>query len=182
MIKINLLPTKKKPPKKVIDLQQQVLLALLVIAFTVIVMVYFWKKQQNTIVSLEQEKSAAEARIQLQDKMLKEVKNVEEERKKVAGKIDIIENLKKNQSGPVRLLDEISKALPLGVNIGSLSENNNIINIEGSGFTNEDVVRFVENLKASPFLADVALQETSQAKQEGVDIYKYKLQFAYKGL
>jgi type IV pilus assembly protein PilN len=182
MIKINLLPTKKKPPKKVIDFQQQLLLALLVITFTVIVMVYFWKKQQNTIASLEQEKTGAEVKVQQQDKMLNEVKNVEEEQKKVAGKIEIIEKLKKNQAGPVRLLDEISKALPKGVNLASLVESNNNISIDGMAFTNEDVVRFVENLKASPYLSDVMLLETSQAKQEGMDIYKYKLQFAYKGL
>jgi type IV pilus assembly protein PilN len=182
MIKINLLPTKKKPPKKVIDLQQQLLLALLVITFMVIVMVYFWKKQQNTIARLEHEKSTAEALIQQQDNMLKEVKNVEEERKKVSGKIEIIEKLKKNQAGPVRLLDEISKALPLGVNLASLSESNNSISIDGMAFTNDDVVRFVDNLKASPLLSDVALLETSQAKLEGVDTYRYRLQFVYKGL
>jgi type IV pilus assembly protein PilN len=182
MIKINLLPTKKKPPKKVIDLQQQLLLALLVMTFTVIVMVYFWKKQQNTITMLQQEKIAAEARVQQQDKMLNEVKNVENEQKKVAGKIEIIEKLKKNQAGPVRLLDEISTTLPRGVNISSLSENNNNISIDGMAFTNEDIVRFVENLKASPFLSGVTLLETSQAKQEGVDTYKYRMQFLYKGL
>ena len=44
--------------------------------------------------------------------MLKEVKTVEEERKKVTDKIGIIEQLKKNQVGLVHLLDEISKATP----------------------------------------------------------------------
>jgi type IV pilus assembly protein PilN len=182
MIKINLLPTKKKAPKKVIDLQQQVLLALLVIIFSLIVMAYFWKRQQNLIASLQQEKTAAEARIRKQDDMLKEVKNVEEERKKVAGKIEVIEKLKKNQSGPVRLLDELSSALPKGVNLASLTENNNFISIDGVAFTNDDIVRFVDNLKASPLLSDVMLLETSQAKLEGIDTYRYKMQFVYKGL
>jgi type IV pilus assembly protein PilN len=82
----------------------------------------------------------------------------------------------------VRLLDEVSKSLPLGVNVASLSESSNGINIEGEAFTNEDVVRYVDNLKASRLLSDVTLLETSQAKREGLDIYKYKLQFVYKGL
>ena len=182
MIKINLLPTKKKPPKKVIDLQQQVILAVLVLILVVIAMGYYWKTQNDRIAKLENEKAATEKQIADQDNMLKEVKNVEEARKKVSEKIEIIEKLKKNQAGPVRLLDAVSNALPKGVNIASLSENNNSVNIEGAAFTNEDVVRFIDNLKASPLLKDVMLLETTQTTQDKIDIYKYKLQFVYKGL
>jgi len=182
MIKINLLPTKKKPPKKVMDLQKQALLAVLILVLVGIILWYFMDRQRDQIAALEKEKTSAEIRLREQDNTLKEVKNVEEERKKVAEKIDVIEKLKKNQSGPVRILDEISKTLPLGVNLLALTENNNNINIEGEAFTNEDVVRFVDNLKASRLLANVMLLETSQTKREGIDMYKYKLQFTYKGL
>jgi type IV pilus assembly protein PilN len=181
MIKINLLPTKKKPPRKVIDLQQQLFLGFLIIILVVMGMWYFWNRQANKIAALERDKTAAEARVREQDNVLKEVKNVEEERKKVTEKIGIIQQLKKNQAGPVRLLDEISKALPHGVNVALINESNNNINIEGDAFTNDDVVRFVDNLKASSLLSGVTLLETSQTKREGIDVYKYKLQFAYKG-
>ncbi|MGE5808516.1 MAG: PilN domain-containing protein [Nitrospirota bacterium] len=181
MIKINLLPAKKKPPKKVIDLQQQMLLGVLIIILLVMGMWFFWNRQANKIATLQKEKIAAEARVRDQENVLKEVKNVEEERKQYKEKIGIIQQLKKNQSGPVRLLDEISKALPPGVNVVSITESNNNINIEGQAFTNNDVVRFVDNLKASSLLAGVTLLETSQAKLEGIDVYKYKLQFVYKG-
>lgn len=181
MIKINLLPAKKKPPKKVIDLQQQMLLGVLIVILLVMGMWFFWNRQANKIATLQKEKIAAEARVRNQENVLKEVKNVEEERKQYAEKIGIIQQLKKNQSGPVRLLDEISKALPSGVNVVSITESNNNINIEGEAFTNNDVVRFVDNLKASSLLSGVTLLETSQAKHEGIDVYKYKLQFVYKG-
>jgi len=182
MIKINLLPTKKKPPKKVIDLQQQLLLALLVLILLGMGIGYFWMKQNNRIESLTKEQGEAEARVRAQDNLLKEVKNVEEERAKVNEKIAVIERLKKNQEGPVRLLDEISTTLPPNVNILSMTENNNTVNLDGEAFTNEDVVRFVDNLKNSKLLAGVFLIETVQGKRDGYDIYKYKLQFFYKGL
>jgi type IV pilus assembly protein PilN len=181
MIKINLLPTKKKPPKKVIDLQQQLILGVLVIILVVMGMWFFWNRQANRIAALEKEKTAAEARVQEQENVLKEVKNVEEERKKFTEKIGVIQQLKKNQAGPVRLLDEISKALPIGVNVAAISESSNNINIDGEAFTNDDIVRFVDNLKASSLLSDVTLLETSQFKREGIEVYKYKLQFVYKG-
>ncbi|MFA5073176.1 MAG: PilN domain-containing protein [Nitrospirota bacterium] len=182
MIKINLLPSKKKPPKKATDLQKQIVLAILLLIIFVGGMAYYWKYQTDVIADLEQQKRAAESRRQEQEQMLKEVKNVETERDKVKEKIEVVQRLKKNQSGPVRLLDEISRALPLGVNVISLTEANNNINIEGQAFGNHEVVRFIDNLKASPLLSGVNLLETSRAKVEGIDIYKYKLQFVYKGL
>ena len=182
MIKINLLPTKKKPPKKVIDLQQQLLLGGLVIILVLIVMWYFWNRQKELIESLKQSKIAAETRIREQDNQLRDVKNVKENRQKVSDKIKIVEDLERNQSGPVRLLDEVSNALPVGVNLTSLVENNNNVNVEGQAFTNDDIVRFIDNLKSSRFLTDVVLLETSQTKQQDMDVYKYKLQFVYRGL
>jgi type IV pilus assembly protein PilN len=182
MIKINLLPTKKKPPKKVMDLQKQLLLGGLVIILVLIVLWFFWSMQKARIDSLKQTKLAAENKIRQQDITLKDVKNVKEKRKIVEDKIKIVEDLEKNQAGPVRLLDEISSALPVGVNLLSLTENNKKVNIEGQAFTNEDVVRFIDNLKASRFFEDVVLLETSQAKQQDTEIYKYKLQFTYRGL
>jgi type IV pilus assembly protein PilN len=114
--------------------------------------------------------------------MLKEVKNVEDERKKVTDKIGIIEQLKKNQQGPVRLLDEISRAIPVSVDLLSMVESGGNINLVGEAFSNEDVVKFVDNLKASPYFTDINLLETSQKNKEGYEIYEYKLQFKYKGL
>ena len=182
MIKINLLPTKRKPPKKITEFQQQMVLGTLLLLLSGIGFWYFWAELNNRIETLQRDKVAAEARIRDQDNMLKEVKTVEEERRKVAEKIGIIEQLKKNQGGLVRLLDEVSKALPAGVNLTALSEKSGQVDIEGTAFTNNDIVRFVDNLKASPLLADVFLQESAQVVQEGIEIYKYKLQFVFKGV
>lgn len=182
MIKINLLPTKKKPPKKVIDLQQQLILAVLVLIIEGLGLGYYWMKQHDRIVTLEGHKAANEAKITEQDNLLKEVLNVEDERKKVAEKIEIIEKLKRNQAGPVHLLDEVSTALPQkDINIVSLTENNNNINLDGEALTSDDVDKFIRNLKASPLLKDVMLLETNTVKREENDIYRYKLQFVYKG-
>ena len=181
MITINLLPTKRKTAKKITELQQQMVLGTLILVLAGIGFWFFWTQLNNRIEMLQREKATAEARVREQDIMLKEVKTVEEERRKVAEKIGIIEQLKRNQGGLVRLLDEVSKALPLGVNLTAMSEKSGQVNIEGTAFTNNDIVRFVENLKSSPLLADVFLLETMQMTQEGIEIYKYKLQFVFKG-
>jgi type IV pilus assembly protein PilN len=76
----------------------------------------------------------------------------------------------------------VSTTLPKGVSVTSLSEKNHIVSLDGDAFTNEDVVKYIDNLKASPLLTDVMLLETSQATQDNIDIYQYKLKFVYKGL
>ncbi|MHB8845894.1 MAG: PilN domain-containing protein [Nitrospirota bacterium] len=182
MIKINLLPTKRKPPRKVTELQKQLIIGVVVLGGVTTAMVLYFISLNGKIASRKQELAAAQAEVARQEQMLREVRNVEEERKKVTDKIAIIEQLKKNQQGPVRLLDEISRAIPVSVDIITMVENNGNVSISGEAFTNEDVVKFIDHLKASPYFADVFLQETAQVTVEGYDIYKYKLQFKYKGL
>ncbi len=182
MIKINLLPTKRKPPRKVTELQKQLILAVLILGGVVAGMAFYYITLTQKISQRQQERVVLQKKKDNQENQLKEVKNVEAERKLVTDKIAIIDQLKKNQQGPVRLLDEVSRALPNGVNISSFVESNGNVSLAGDAFTNEDVVRFIDNLKHSPFFADVFLQETSQAVAEGVEFYKYKLQFRYKGI
>lgn len=181
MIKINLLTTKRKAPRKVTELQQQMVLSVLILVLVGMGIGYYWNRLNARIDELKKEKATAEARLQEQNNMLKEVKTVEAERKRVFDKIQIIEQLKRNQRGPVRLLDELSKALPTGVNLTSLGEKNLNVNISGDGFSNNAIVRYVDNLKASPFLSGVYLLETRKAQLAGVEIYKYKMQFRFKG-
>lgn len=182
MIKINLLPTKRKPPRKVTELQKQVIIGFVVFCGVIAAMAFYLVSLNAKISAREKEKAAAMAEVARQDTMLREVKNVEEERKKVTDKIGIIEQLKKNQQGPVRLLDEISRAIPATADITSLTETSGNISLNGEAFSNEDIVKFVDKLKASAFFTDVYLMETSQKAKEGYEIYEYKLQFRYKGL
>jgi len=182
MIKINLLPTKRKPPRKVTELQKQIIIGGIITGAVAAVMIFWMMTLNNKISQKQRERLLATQKVQEQDNMLREVKNVEDERKKVTEKIGIIEQLKKNQQGPVRLLDEISRALPVGVDLTALTELSGNVNLDGEAFSNEDIVRFVDNLKASPYLVDVYLLESVQANVQGYDIYKYKLQFRYKGL
>ena len=182
MIKINLLASKKKPAKKLTEFQKQFALGSLILAIVLGGMVFYYMTLTLRVNSLVRSKTIAEAKIREQDNMLKEVKSVEAERTKVEEKIAIIEQLKKNQSGLVHLLDEVSKALPVGVNLTALSEKNKQIDIEGTGFTNNDIVKFVDNLKACPYFSDVYLVESVQATVDAIDIYKYKMQFVFKGI
>ncbi len=181
MIKINLLPAKggkkRKAAKKLTPLQQQGIMAVFILAISFGIMFFWWWSLYLRINELKSEKAEAEAKIAQQEKMLTEVKNVEAEEKSVKEKIEVIRKLEANQTGPVRLLDEISKLLPKGVGLTVLTEKGGQVDLEGNAFTNNELVVFINALKASPMFNDVYLVVSEQTKLEGYEIYKYKLQF-----
>ncbi|HTZ17934.1 MAG TPA: PilN domain-containing protein [Dissulfurispiraceae bacterium] len=189
MIRINLLSERKlKKQKKV---QQLVVgeekrgpaflkIIAIVTGITIVIMasVIFFLK--SNVSDLKAESANNQAKIADLKKKIDEVKKYETLNKAIQQKSALIETLKKNQSVPVRLLDDISKLLPDGVWLSAVSFNNPQVTLEGVGFTNMDIVSFVENLKKSDSFLDVYLEETKQATVEKTDVYNFKLNFKVK--
>ncbi|WP_353684114.1 PilN domain-containing protein [Thermodesulfovibrio sp. 3907-1M] len=183
MIKINLLPKKeiKKAGKKIeIKLSGEIVKKLAIpVGLTLIVLVAI-------LVYCEITKSALEKDIQLQkrtieglQKKIQEVKKFEAMNKDIEAKAKLIENLKKMQSAPVSILSIVVKRLPDGVWLTALTFDNTIT-VEGIGFSNLNVVQFVDNLKATPELQDVYLVESQQTEFEKQAVYKFTVKFKLK--
>ena len=61
---------------------------------------------------LDEEIGKAKEEVARLKSIIDEVKSYEDKKKSLEEKIDLINNLKTNQNGPVRLMDEVSQALP----------------------------------------------------------------------
>ncbi len=72
-------------------------------------------------------------------------------------KITLITQLKRNQSGPVHLLDEVSKQLPDFLWLDSMSESAFNIQISGKATTYNAVSNFYNNLTGSRYFQNVVL-------------------------
>jgi len=155
MIKINLLGrTKLKAAKtrKIGTASNQTLMA--VMAVTVVLMavgiIYFWQK---TLVQQDEELSrqimqAKKEKIR-QEGMLKENEVFEKRRKLLETRINVIESLKKNQSGPVQVLDLLSDCIQRseGVWLKDLAQKGNLITVNGTAMGSPDAVAdFITNL------------------------------------
>jgi type IV pilus assembly protein PilN len=175
MIKINLLPVKKRRKPKVAVPKIPILPIGIVFAVTAIVAGYFWFSLENKISTLKADKTTKEKTLADLKSKIKEVENFEKDNKSFEEKTNIIEQLRKAQSGPVRLLDEISSGIPERVWLSSLNESGGTVNIEGLAFSNSDIVAFVNNLKGSKYLIDVGLIESRQTTQEKVPVFQFKL-------
>lgn len=176
MIKINLLPVKKKrKPSKVTIPQVPIIPMAVVFAITAIVAGYFWFSLGNKIDTLNADKASKEKTLADLKVKIKEVENFKRDNKIFEERTNIIERLKKAQSGPVLLLDEISLDIPERVWLLSLNESGGTINIEGLAFSNSDIVSFVNNLKGSKYLTDVGLIESKQGEKEKMPVFQFKL-------
>jgi len=107
---------------------------------------------------------------------IKKVEELEARREALRHKINVINELKRNQRGPVRILDEVSRALPELVWLGNLKLVGNNVEISGSAMDENAVANYISNLDASPFFDEPVLRNLSRARG---DTFSFSLGFAF---
>jgi type IV pilus assembly protein PilN len=132
------------------------------------------------ITSLKQEKETKDKELAKLKEQVKEVDQYEKDNQILVEKTKVIEQLKKNQKGPVRIIDELSKKIPSGVWFESVVDKSGIITLNGNAFSNGSLVTFVQNLKSSEFMEDVNLLESKKVLIDDVTVYKFVLNFKVK--
>ena len=94
--------------------------------------------------------------------IIAEVEAFKKKNAELKHKIEVIEQLKQNQFGPVRVMDEVSKALPDLLWLTSMGLNGNLLTLQGQALNENAVANFISNLGASPFFAEPSLKIMSQ--------------------
>ena len=176
MIRVNLLAVKKRK-KKAKPLPSFVVSAVLITVVAACALAYLAFYFSAKLQSTKSRFDANTRKIAELKEKIKEVENFEKLNKTIDDKNKIIEQLRRNQKIPVMMLDEISRNLPKGVWVISMSVAGSGGSLEGFGFTNSDVVAYVDNLKGSKMLVDIYLQESKQAEVEKIPLYHFKLTF-----
>jgi type IV pilus assembly protein PilN len=180
MIKINLLTTTKKK-RKIIG-PANLLLYLVIVNVSALLIaggVTVWVKSR--VARLGEQNDANKSVIAKLTTKINEIKNLEKLNKDLELRSTLIETLRKNQSTPVRVLDEVSMLVPDGVWLTSLIFKENAVSLEGNAFSNIDIVSFIDNLKRTADLSDVYLEESREGDIEKVKVYRFKANFRVKG-
>ena len=175
MIRINLLPT-----KKILRIPPVFSYGLVAVVILVTLLLVSGLYLSNKVSKMVADVNAKEKRLEDLKLAIKEIQNYEKDNQEVRDKTLIIEQLKKNQVVPLRLLDESSEMLPKGVWLTLLTDKEGFINIEGYAHTNYDLVGYVQNLKGSKYFTDVMLVESRQTEIDLFSVYKFKLTFRIK--
>lgn len=110
--------------------------------------------------------------------IIEEVQGYEQKKANLQAKIDLVNNLKLNQKGPVRLMDEISKALPDLVWLTSLDVSGGQITMRGRTLSPNAVSTYLENLKKSPYFREPVFKNLGlEGGGQGIYNWEMTLQF-----
>ena len=174
MIRINLLatdrPTKKKrgggggggAPSAPGAMQAYLLMGIFVGgAILVCLGLYFYMSSQ--IRELDTKIAQAEERQRQLQEIKRQVDALELKRATFQRKVDLIERLKAEQSGPVHMLDEVSKSLPDFVWLTNLDQAGSNVKFQGQSNGLTSVADFISALERSGWFPNVDLASSTEA-------------------
>lgn len=136
----------------------------------------YWWKLNGDVETQKEEISAANHEVEMLASVIKEVEDYKHKKSELERKIKLINDLKLNQRGPVRVMDHISRALPELLWLDKMTMHASAIEIEGRAFNTNAVANFIENLDKVPEFEEPTLKDTSE--QAG-GVYKFVIVFNY---
>jgi Tfp pilus assembly protein PilN len=138
-----------------------------IVLLGVLVSAGWWWSLTSQRTRLQQDIRAAEQELVRLEEIRKKADEFKRQKELLERKITLITDLKKKQSVPVHILDQVSRNLPDFLWLDSMTAANNQINIAGKATTYNAVSNFFDNLNASGNFTDVVLGKTSEIP-EGV--------------
>jgi type IV pilus assembly protein PilN len=184
MIKVNLVgerPSKKTKQKKVSTpstpgaVQAYLFLALFAGGALVLCAALYWY-QSSKLARLDADIAAAQQRQRELQAIKVQVDALEAKRATFQRKVDLIERLKSQQSGPVHLVDELSKSLPDFVWLRTLEQTGDVIKVNGQANGLTSVADFISALQRSGWFPAVDLVSST----EDQNIVTFALQATFK--
>lgn len=180
MIRINLLAVERERPKRRAGLgaaQKITVAASVILVATALGMAWwFWSLRQQSA-RVDQEILDAEAETRRLRSVLTQVQQFETRRAQLQQRVTLIEELRKGQSGPVHMLDAISRSLPDRLWLTELNQKEAEVLIEGVATSLTALSDFVANLEASgSFKRPVEIvQSQVETTQAAGDLVKFSV-------
>ena len=173
MIRINLVRGKRKKRRELDAGALWIALPLVVLAGTI----YFHTTVSARISRLNADIVKANADIARLQKEIGEVEKFKARKAELQKKVDIISNLQKGRSGPVRYFEALSAAIPEKCWIDTLSLKDGKVTLSGVGLNNYTIANFMTALGQTGRFRDVALGAAEQTTVAGVKLVKFNLTF-----
>ncbi|MCK5220609.1 MAG: PilN domain-containing protein [Candidatus Aminicenantes bacterium] len=186
MIKVNLLSPEKKDLSPGIAAtesfadearEQQVsvpaIIGALVLTVFIIGGMYFL--QTNKLSDVKKFLEVRKARLTELEDVLQTLKVLENTKKVLKNKVDIIQSLNARKQVAVKMMDQLSRALPEMVWLSNMKFNNNTLSLKGSALSNNLVADFINNLKSTNYFKNIKFKDSIRKKKSGVDVFDFRL-------
>jgi type IV pilus assembly protein PilN len=184
MIRINLLAVDRERTKRgvLIPPGQRVTIAasLILIGTFLFVGWWFWSLHRASV-RVDEELAKGEREMQQLRSVLSQVQKFESSKAQLQQRVTLIEQLRRGQSGPVHILDEISKAVPERLWLTELSEKGDDIVLAGMTTSFSGLSDFVANLESSTWFkkpVDIVDSQVMTDAKTG-DIFKFSVKAVF---
>lgn len=153
-----------------------------VLTFVIIGGLYFL--QNNKFDYVKKHLEERKARLAELDEVLKTLKVLERTKLMLEKKVNIIQNLNARKQEGVKMMDQLSRALPEMVWLSSLKYRNNVLSLSGSALSNNQIADFINNLKSTNYFhnIDAGFKDFVRKKKQGIDVYDFRLQCSFRDL
>jgi len=154
VIKINLLGVDRERAKRkassfqLIGQKLTIGCSLILVAAALVVGWWYWSLQRQSVDLDQQIRDAEQETVRLRN-VIQQVQQFEQRRVQLQQRVTLIEQLRKGQTGPVHLLDEVSRALPDTMWLMDLRQTGTDVTIEGRCTSLNALSDFVSGLEAS---------------------------------
>ena len=174
MLKINLLPIRQL--KKRAKARNQIFAGIILFLSVLVMLALVGVLQAGRISTLNDDIAAKEKEKKSFDKVVKELAELEKKRLDLNNKIAIINKLKSDSSLTVRVLDEVSKVIDNNrMWLTSLNQRGSNLKLTGYALDNQTVAQFMDELKTSPYVSSVNLNNSSLKEVAGTDLKEFGL-------
>ncbi len=123
----------------------------------------------------EAEVAEAQREVDELEPYIREVEAFKAKKAELERKVEVINQLKANQHGPVRVMDHVSRALPELLWLNRMEVAPTTITLAGQAFNTNAVANFIENLDRVPEFQEPILRDTQQKGE----IYTFVIAFNY---
>ncbi|HZT78052.1 MAG TPA: PilN domain-containing protein [Vicinamibacterales bacterium] len=154
MIRINLIAAEKQAKKKPAALQSG---QKMVIGCTLILVLSlgfigwrFWALSRESA-AVDAEIASAQQEVARLRSIIQQVQQFEQRKAQLQQRVSLIEQLRKSQTGPVHMLDQVSRAMPQMLWLTEMKQTGNDVQIDGKCTSPTAVSEFVSNLEASGY-------------------------------
>ncbi|HWP94272.1 MAG TPA: PilN domain-containing protein [Gammaproteobacteria bacterium] len=164
MPRINLLPWREELRKErqrefYVQLAGTVVVGLMTVGYFVLLMNQFIDNQKARNEYLRSE-------IKLVEQRIKEIETLQETKRQLVARMQIIEQLQQARPEIVRLLDELARAVPSGVYLTEVKQSGTSLEITGIAESSARVSTFMRNIEASNSMGNPQLL-VIQSKETG---------------
>lgn len=138
----------------------------------------WWLMLDRTIKANQAEIEIAQKKVDELQEILRQVEAFKRKEEELELKIEVITDLKNNQRGPVRILDEISRGLPDLLWLDRVEQKANEVVISGRSFSWNAVASFTESLDEVAEFQEPTVQDITQTGE----VFTFTLKFIFEPL